>query len=177
MINKIDLLDKKRKKTLLRSVSEHFGHKDRLFTLGISAQTGDNINKLRPMVNDLRKRAHNSLTTGKLNKAIRTAFIVKPPTFPNNKRVKIYYTTQVKVYPPVFMCFINKKKNVTKAFENRLDTIIRQTGDRKGINLQVLFRDKQMDEEGYQKHMKKRKEAIKARLKRTPAEKIVAKKK
>lgn len=34
-----------------------------------------------------------------------------------------------------------------------------------------------MDEEGYNKHLRKRKEAVKARLKSTPAEKIAAKKK
>lgn len=177
VINKIDLLDAKAKKTLLTAVQEHFGHKDRFFTLWISAKTWLWINKLRPIVNDLWKRAHTNKTTWQLNKAIKTAFIVKPPTFPHNKSVKVYYTTQVKAYPPVFMCFINKKKNVTKAFENRLDTVLRETGNRKWIDLQVLFRDKKMDEEWYQKHMANRKAAIRARLKRSPAEKIVAKKK
>ncbi len=177
VINKIDLLEQKEKKTLLTAVQEHFGHKDRFFTVGISAKTGFGIDKIRPIVNDLWKRSHKSLTTGQLNKIIKTAFIVKPPTFPHNKAVKIYYTTQVKAYPPVFMSFINKKKNVTKAFENRLDNVVRQAGEFKWIPLQFLYRDKKMDEAGYQKHLQNRKAAIRARLKRTPEEKIAAKKK
>lgn len=177
VINKIDLLNSKQKKTLLTAVQEHFGFNDRMFTIGISAQSGLNVDKIRPIVEDLRKRSHQTLTTGQLNKIISNAFITKPPTFPHNKAVKIYYTTQVKVYPPVFMSFINKKKNVTKAFENRLDTILRHAGKRAWIPLQVLFRDKKMDEEGYAKHIQRRKTAIRERLKRTPAEKIVAKKK
>ncbi len=177
VINKIDLLNAKEKKTLLTAVEEHFGHKQRFFTLGISAQTGYGIQKIWPIVADLWKRSHRSMTTGQLNKVINHAFIIKPPTFPHNKGVKVYYTTQVKTYPPVFMSFINKKKNLTKAFENRLDTIVREAGNFKGIALQFLFRDKKMDEEGYAKHMEKRKSAIRARLKRTPTEKIEAKKK
>lgn len=177
VINKIDMLDSKAKKTLLTAVQEHFGHKDRFFTLGISAKTGTGIEKIRPIMKDLWKRSHNALTTGQLNKTINTAFVIKPPTFPHMKNVRVYYTTQVKAYPPVFMCFINKKKNVTKAFENWLDTVVRQAGKFEWIALQFLFRDKKMDEEWYKKHLKHRKEAIRARLKSTPEEKIAAKKK
>ena len=177
VINKIDTLNNLQKEKLLKAVEEHFGHKDRLFTIGISAKTGFNINKIRPIVNDLRARSHVALTTGQLNKTISRAFIAKPPTFPHNKIVKVYYTTQVKSYPPIFMCFINKKPNVTKAFNNWLDSVVRKAGGWQGIPLHFLFKDKKMDEDGYAKHLEKRKQAIRARLKRTPKEKIEAKQK
>ena len=177
VINKIDLLNNLQKEKLLKAVEEHFGHKDRLFTIGISAKTWFNINKIRPIVNDLRTRSHIAMTTGQLNKAISRAFIAKPPTFPHNKVVKVYYTTQVKTYPPIFMSFINKKQNVTQAFQNWLESVVRKTGGWQGIPLHFLFKDKKMDEEWYAKHLEKRKQAIRARLKRTPKEKIEAKKK
>jgi GTPase len=177
VINKIDTLNNLQKEKLLKAVEEHFGHKDRLFTIGISAKTGFNINKIRPIVNDLRARSHVALTTGQLNKTISRAFIAKPPTFPHNKVVKVYYTTQVKSYPPIFMCFINKKPNVTTAFKNWLESVVRKAGGWQGIPLHFLFKDKKMDEDGYAKHLEKRKQAIRARLKRTPKEKIEAKKK
>lgn len=63
VINKIDLLDNLQKKKLLTAVQEHFGHKERLFTIGISAKTGQNIDKIRPIVNDLRARSHIPMTT------------------------------------------------------------------------------------------------------------------
>lgn len=107
---------------------------------------------------------------------ISRGFLEKPPTFPHNKAVKVYYTTQVKTYPPVFMSFINKKTNLTQAFKNWLETIVRQGGSYEGIPLHFLFKDKKMDEEGYAKHLEKRKQAIKARLRRTPAERIAARK-
>jgi GTP-binding protein len=177
VINKIDTLNNLQKEKLLKAVEEHFGHKDRLFTIGISAKTGFNINKIRPIVNDLRARSHVALTTGQLNKTISRAFIAKPPTFPHNKVVKVYYTTQVKSYPPIFMCFINKKPNVTTAFQNWLESVVRKAGGWQGIPLHFLFKDKKMDEDGYAKHLEKRKQAIRARLKRTPKEKIEAKQK
>ena len=39
VINKIDTLNNLQKEKLLKAVEEHFGHKDRLFTIGISAKT------------------------------------------------------------------------------------------------------------------------------------------
>lgn len=176
VINKLDLLSEVQKEKLLTAVREHFGHQDRLFTVGISASTGEGIAKIRPIVNDLWKRSHVTLTTGQLNKMISRGFLEKPPTFPHNKAVKVYYTTQVKTYPPVFMSFINKKTNLTQAFKNWLETIVRQAGGYEGIPLHFLFKDKKMDEEGYAKHLEKRKQAIKARLRRTPAERIAARK-
>lgn len=74
------------------------------------------------------------------------------------------------------MSFINKKTNLTQAFKNWLETIVRQAGGYEGIPLHFLFKDKKMDEEGYAKHLEKRKQAIKARLRRTPAERIAARK-
>ena len=177
VINKIDLLDEKQKERLLTAVHEHFGHKDRLFTVGISAKTGEGIVKIWTIINDLRKRAHQPITTAQLNKIVAHAFIVNPPTFPQSKPVKIYYTTQVKAYPPVFMCFINKKNNLAESFENWLENQIRSAGNYKWIPLCFLFKDKKMDTEWYEKHVAKRKKAVKERLKRTPTEKIAAKKK
>ena len=177
VINKIDLLDDKQKKRLLTAVEEHFGQKDRLFTVGISALTGEGIVKIWTIINDLRKRAHHPITTAQLNKIVAHAFIVNPPTFPQSKPVKIYYTTQVKAYPPVFMCFINKKDNLAKSFENWLENQIRSAGNYKWIPLCFLFKDKKMDTEWYEQHLAKRKKAVKERLKRTPTQKIAAKKK
>ena len=177
VINKIDLLNNLQKEKLLKAVEEHFWHKDRLFTIGISAKTWFNITKIRPIVNDLWARSHVPMTTGQLNKIISRAFIAKPPTFPHNKVVKVYYTTQVKTYPPIFMAFINKKQNVTQAFKNRLESVVRKAWNWQWIPLHFLFKDKKMDEEWYAKHLEKRKQAIRARLKRTPKEKIEAKKK
>ncbi len=176
VINKIDLLNNLQKEKLLTAVREHFGHKDRIFTIGISAKTWFNIAKIRPIVDDIWSRSHVPLTTGQLNKMISREFIAKPPTFPHNKAVKVYYTTQVKAYPPIFMCFINKKKNITKAFENRLESAVRKAGNFQWIPIHFLFKDKKMDEAGYAKHIEKRKQAIRARLKRTPTERIEAKK-
>ena len=176
VINKIDTLNNLQKEKLLTAVREHFGHQDRLFTVGISAKTWVNIEKIRPIVQDLRARSHVTLTTGQLNKMISKGFLEKPPTFPHNKAVKVYYTTQVKTYPPIFMSFINKKTHVTQAFKNWLETIVRKAGNYGGIPLHFIFKDKKMDEEGYAKHLEKRKQAIRARLKRTPKEKIAIRK-
>lgn len=126
---------------------------------------------------DLRERSHQTLSTSQLNKMISRSFMEKPPTFPHNKAVKVYYTTQVKTYPPIFMSFINKKDHLTQAFKNRLETSVRKASGYEGIPLHFLFKDKKMDEDGYAKHLEKRKQAVRARLKRTPKERIAAKKK
>lgn len=173
IINKLDLLDSTQKETLLTAIHEYFWHHDRLFTLWISAKTWKWIKQIRPKVHDLRTRSHQTLSTGKLNRIISHQFLEKPPTFPRNRAVKVYYTTQVKTYPPSFMAFINNKKHLTQSFKNRLETTIRQWWNYKWIPLNILYRDKKMqDKAWYEKHLQKRKKAIKRKLRRTHAERV-----
>jgi hypothetical protein len=61
------------------------------------------------------------------------------------------------------MLFINKKTNVTTAFENWLHNQLRAVYGYSGIPMKFLYRDKQMDEEGYEEHLQKRMKSIRKR--------------
>ncbi|MEM8910660.1 MAG: ribosome biogenesis GTPase Der [Planctomycetota bacterium] len=72
----------------------------------ITGQTGKNVKTLLNHATMLFKQAQTRVTTGELNRIIRTAVEAHPPSLYQNRRPKIFYATQVSTAPPtiVLMC-------------------------------------------------------------------------
>ena len=75
----------------------------------ISAKTGQRVDKLFDMINNVAKQNALRVSTSVLNQVINEAIaIVQPPT-DKGKRLKIYYGTQASTKPPTFVIFVNNK--------------------------------------------------------------------
>ena len=75
----------------------------------ISAKTGQRVDKLFDMINDVAKQNAMRISTSVLNQVINEAIaIVQPPT-DKGKRLKILYGTQASTKPPTFVIFVNNK--------------------------------------------------------------------
>jgi GTP-binding protein len=72
----------------------------------ITGQTGKNVRKLLSHAQMLFKQSRERVSTGELNRLIRTAIDKHPPPMVRNRRPKIFYATQVGIQPPtvVLMC-------------------------------------------------------------------------
>lgn len=66
----------------------------------------------------------NCVSTGLLNKVIKEAYSLNPPTSVKGKRLKILYTTQTNAKPPTFVLFANNadlmKDHYKRYIENKL---------------------------------------------------------
>ena len=110
--------------------------------LFISAKTGQRVEKLFPLIKKVAQNNNRRITTGLLNETINEAIsIVQPPT-DRGKRLKIYYSTQVKAKPPTFVIFVNNKDIFHFSYERYLINQLRNTFDMVGTPIKIIIREK-----------------------------------
>lgn len=76
----------------------------------ISAKTGQRVNKLYEMINQVANQNALRVTTSMLNQVLNEAIAVVQPPTDKGKRLKIYYMTQGSTKPPTFIVFVNSKE-------------------------------------------------------------------
>lgn len=108
----------------------------------ISAKTGQRVDKLFGMINEVAQQNAKRITTGQLNQVINEAIaIVQPPT-DKGKRLKIFYGTQVATKPPTFVIFVNKKELFHFSYERYLVNQIRKEFGMLGTPVRIIIREK-----------------------------------
>lgn len=91
----------------------------------ITAQTGKNVKALINHGQMLFKQAQARVTTGELNRVIKLALTQNPPALVSNKRLKIYYATQVDSQPPTIVLFCNDPAVVQPTYKRYLLGVFR----------------------------------------------------
>jgi len=91
--------------------------------LFISAKTGQRVQKLYGVINDVHKARFVRIPTRDLNEFLRQEVLARGG-LPSD--VKIRYIAQVKVDPPTFIMFSNKVKKLHFSFERFLENRIRE---------------------------------------------------
>lgn len=91
----------------------------------ITAQTGKNVKALINHAQMLFKQAQARVTTGELNRVIKLALTQNPPSLVSNKRLKIYYATQVDNQPPTIVLFVNDPAIIQPTYKRYLLGVFR----------------------------------------------------
>ncbi|MCD8367594.1 MAG: ribosome biogenesis GTPase Der [Clostridiales bacterium] len=115
----------------------------------ISAKTGQRVNTLFTLINQVYEASLMRITTGVLNSVLADATTrVQPPT-DRGRRLKIYYMTQVSVAPPTFVVFCNEKKLFHFSYQRYLENQIRGTFGLDGTPIRLIIREKGDKEENF----------------------------
>lgn len=110
--------------------------------LFISAKTGQRVNKLYELINEVASQNAMRISTSMLNQVLNEAIaIVQPPT-DKGKRLKIYYMTQASTKPPTFVVFVNNKELFHFSYERYLVNQIRKEFGLKGTPIRIITREK-----------------------------------
>lgn len=113
----------------------------------ISAKTGQRVEKLFNMINNVAEQNAMRVSTATLNQVINEAIaIVQPPT-DKGKRLKILYGTQVSTKPPTFVIFVNNKELFHFSYERYLVNQIRKEFGLEGTPVRIIAREKGEKEE------------------------------
>ena len=113
----------------------------------ISAKTGQRVDKLFNMINNVAEQNAMRVSTATLNQVINEAIaIVQPPT-DKGKRLKILYGTQVSTKPPTFVIFVNNKELFHFSYERYLVNQIRKEFGLEGTPVRIIAREKGQKEE------------------------------
>ena len=108
----------------------------------ISAKTGQRIDKLFDMINNVAEQNAKRITTGMLNQVINEAIALVQPPSDKGKRLRIYYGTQVSTKPPTFVIFVNKKELFHFSYERYLVNQIRKEFGLEGTPVRIIAREK-----------------------------------
>lgn len=108
----------------------------------ISAKTGQRVQKLFPMINEVAKQNSLRVSTSVVNQVINEAIaIVQPPT-DKGKRLKIFYGTQASTKPPTFVIFVNSKELFHFSYQRYIINQFRKEFGLVGTPVRLIVREK-----------------------------------
>ena len=111
----------------------------------ISAKTGQRVEKLFEMINNVANQNAMRVSTSVLNNVINEAIAVVQPPTDKGKRLKIFYGTQASTKPPTFVIFVNNKELFHFSYERYLVNQIRNNFGLQGTPIRVIVREKGED--------------------------------
>lgn len=107
----------------------------------ISALTGQRIHEVLETANKAWEARFDRIPTSELNRIVRAAMEKHQPPQKGNKRLKIYYTTQVRTDPPVFLFHVNDRRLIHFTYKRYLENRIREAHPFEGTPIRLSFRE------------------------------------
>ena len=108
----------------------------------ISAKTGQRVDKLFGMINDVAEQNAKRVTTSQLNQVINEAIAIVQPPSDKGRKLKIFYGTQASTKPPTFVIFVNSKDLFHFSYERYLVNQIRKEFGLEGTPIRIIVREK-----------------------------------
>lgn len=143
-INKWDLIEKDNStfKEFTEEIRQKLAYATYAPILTVSALTGQRVNKILEVVDEIYSFRNLRISTGVLNDILTEAVLMNQPATVKGKRLKIYYGTQVAVNPPKFLIFVNDKEIVHFSYERYIENKIREAFEYKGTPIIIEFRNR-----------------------------------
>ena len=149
VVNKWDLIEKdgKTMDRMREEVRQGLSFMAYAPILFISAKTGQRVERLFELIDNVSNQAATRITTGMLNNVLADAQTrVQPPT-DKGRRLKIYYMTQTGIKPPHFVCFCNDARLFHFSYQRYLENQIRSVFGLEGTPIKMTIRQKGDKEE------------------------------
>jgi GTP-binding protein len=108
----------------------------------ITAKASRNVYALLNLAQNLFKQAGARVTTGELNRAVRTALDANPPPSRMNRRPKVFFATQVASYPPTIVLFTNGPELFDNTYQRYLLGTFRDNLPFHEVPIQLYIRGK-----------------------------------
>ncbi|MCK5286802.1 MAG: ribosome biogenesis GTPase Der [Thermodesulfovibrionia bacterium] len=115
--------------------------------LTISALSRQRITKLFPLVDEIITERSKKISTHELNIFLRESLLMQPPPLYKNKKVKLYYITQVGVNPPRFVLFTSRTEGIKPEYIRFLEKQLRERFSFKGTPVRFHIRQKTKQEQ------------------------------
>ncbi|MGH4122640.1 MAG: ribosome biogenesis GTPase Der [Clostridium sp.] len=144
IVNKWDLIEKDDKtmieyKKRIQAGLNFMAYAPYLF---ISAKTGQRVHKVLSTVKECYENYSKRISTGILNEVVNKAVLMKEPPTVANKRLKIFYVTQVASKPPTFVFFVNNENLLHFSYERYLENQLRNSFEFMGTGIKLIFRER-----------------------------------
>ena len=114
--------------------------------LYISAKTGQRIDKLFLLIDQVYENASRRIPTGLLNDCLREAVTAVEPPSDKGRRLKVFYATQVAANPPTFILFVNDSSLMHFSYQRYLENYLRKSFDFSGTPIRIFLRERGEDD-------------------------------
>lgn len=148
VINKWDLIEKDHLTALdfEKHIRQELNFLPYVQILFISAETGQRVHQVLPLVKEIQEERTRKITTAQLNKILVTAQDRHQSPSGIGKPLRIYYGTQVKTEPPTFLLYVNDPALVHFTYLRFLENQIRETFPFKGTPIQIVLKKRERRE-------------------------------
>ena len=113
----------------------------------ISTVTGQRVDKLFDMINEVDKQNSQRIPTGLLNDVLAEATTITQPPSDKGRILKVYYMTQVSTRPPTFVIFVNSKELMHFSYVRYIENHLRKQFGFKGTPIHMIIRERKKGEE------------------------------
>ena len=114
--------------------------------LFVSAKTGQRVDKLFELINEVNKQNDMRVSTGMLNNVMNEAVTLVQPPSDKGRRLKIYYATQVSTRPPTFVVFCNNAGLFHFSYQRYIENQLRKNFGFKGTPVRIIIREKKKED-------------------------------
>ena len=144
VVNKWDTVDNKDEsmKKWKKDIEANFQFMTFAKVVFLSALTKRRVQTLMPEIITAYENARREIKTSLLNDVIMDAYNLNIPPSYKGKRLKIYFSTQVRTAPPTFNIQVNSKGLIHFSYERYLENKIREAFDFTGTPIVIQFKNK-----------------------------------
>ena len=144
VINKWDTVEDKdlAMKKWKQDIEAHFQFMTFAKVVFLSALTKRRVQTLMPEIINAYENSKREIKTSLLNDVIMDAYQLNLPPSYKGKRLKIYFSTQIRNCPPTFNIQVNNKGLVHFSYERYLENKIREAFDFTGTPIVINFKNK-----------------------------------
>lgn len=148
VINKWDLIEKDHLTALEfeKKLRQELNFLPYIPILFISAETGQRVHQILPLVKEIQEERKRKINTAQLNKILVTAQDRHQSPSGIGKPFRIYYGTQVKTEPPTFLLYVNDPTLSHFTYLRFLENQIRETFPFKGTPMQIVLKKRERRE-------------------------------
>ncbi len=142
IINKWDAVEKDSHTMdeFMQSVQDRLQFVSYAPTIFISAESGQRIHQVLETAWKVWESRYTRIPTAELNEILRDAVRRHQPPVKGTRRLKLYFATQVKTAPPLFLFHVNDKDLVHFTYKRYLENRIREKHPFEGTPIRLSFR-------------------------------------
>jgi GTP-binding protein len=148
VINKWDLIEKDQDTAIEfeRMLRRELNFLPYVPIIFISAETGQRVHQVLPLVKDIQQERLRKIPTAQLNKILVTAQDKHQSPSGIGKPLRIYYGTQVNIAPPTFLLYCNDPSLSHFTYTRFLENQIREVFPFKGTPIKLILKKRERRE-------------------------------
>ncbi|MDN6195407.1 MAG: ribosome biogenesis GTPase Der [Atopostipes suicloacalis] len=144
LVNKWDTIEKDTHtmREFELDIRERFKFLEYAPILFVSAETGERLHRLQELIKSVYESRMQRVQSSVLNNVLMDALAMNPAPRVKNKRLKVFYMTQVAVGPPTFIVFVNDTDLLHFSYRRFLENQLRENFDFNGTPIKIIARQR-----------------------------------